>query len=402
MLEIVICPACLKDTMLDNELETGFCIYCGTHITYADAVSEREDKAKAHSASLSMEEDRIEVDCCELIDEDGFEDDSFLIEESRNELEKADDFMSKLDFINAYSSYEKALDIYPKSFEGVSGLMMAGIMRLTDVENWGRMLNRTISAIHCHNDWNRAENALEYCFDILLKFFSKGDRYVVPYLTYDFFTKVCESFPKLIPKAVQIFAHCLNVNCCPTINCARLDNGTNRYTIGNFNNSLDRDYRYQLVLILKYHSDRRIKDQLMRGVYVFDRFGWLKNKDEKMIFDVIEFLDLASKGDFEETDKLIAKKVCYDFLMMGAMEQNMSEREKITLLTKVYSWSDIKKLECHFNESLFFQRLKAQVFLTVKGNSIISPEYKKIQEMINELKENMDADAFYGRKSKLF
>lgn len=401
MFELVKCPACLKSTMLDNECETGFCLYCGAHIAYADAIDEKKEQDENDAASEAMNEDRIEVDCCELIAEDGFEDDGYLIEESGRELTKADGFMSQLDFVNAYSCYEKALEIYPKSFDAVCGLMMSGVMRLTDVENWGKRLNDVVKAIRCRDNWTRAENALEYCFDILGKFFSKGDRYVVPYLTTDFFGTVFEKFPKLIEKAMKIYAHCINVSCCPTVNCARLDNGVNRYTIGNFNAALDRDYRFQAVLVLKYYSDRRIKDQLLRCVYVFDRFIWLKNKDER-ICDVIEFLDMSQNGDFEETDKLIAKKVCYDFLMMGALEQNMSEREKLTLLSRVYTWERIQRMEKHFSESLFFQRLKAQVFLLTKGNSIISPEYKRIQARINELKDDMDADAFYGRKIKLF
>ena len=33
MLDYCMCPKCERMIMLDSDFETGFCLYCGTHIS---------------------------------------------------------------------------------------------------------------------------------------------------------------------------------------------------------------------------------------------------------------------------------------------------------------------------------------------------------------------------------
>lgn len=37
MLDYCMCPKCERMIMLDSDFETGFCLYCGTHISYRDS-----------------------------------------------------------------------------------------------------------------------------------------------------------------------------------------------------------------------------------------------------------------------------------------------------------------------------------------------------------------------------
>ena len=37
MLDYCMCPKCERMIMLDSDFETGFCLYCGTHISYQDS-----------------------------------------------------------------------------------------------------------------------------------------------------------------------------------------------------------------------------------------------------------------------------------------------------------------------------------------------------------------------------
>ena len=65
MLDYCMCPKCERMIMLDSDFETGFCLYCGTHISYQDS---REFLLEGLKSAVP-DDMKIEADLSELIDE---------------------------------------------------------------------------------------------------------------------------------------------------------------------------------------------------------------------------------------------------------------------------------------------------------------------------------------------
>ena len=396
MLDYCLCPKCERMIMLDGDFQTGFCLYCGTHIAFDEA----KEMFLSGLRSAIPDELALEVDLSDLIDEDDAEVDSYGLSECREECSKAQEYMGKWDFAKAYEHFVRALDWYPSDFESSCGRLTAGILKLNDVENWESRLIDTTSLIRSQTDWNMAQKSLEYALGILKRFLSKGGRFVAPYYTYGFFKRMMESFPTLREVCCDIYAHCLNVDNAPFTDAARLDHETTRFAVGSFSAEPDKNLRHPLLLILKYHHDPRVKEQLCRALYVYDRGAWLRNKDDARINDVIEFMETAFREDLRESDKKLALSVGYDLLMMGGIEPASTQREKLLFLSTVYSYQQLKRMERFFGGSVFFNKVYAEVYLKQKGASLISAEYKRLQEKIRRLSENdsQPADFYAGAK----
>ena len=266
MLEYCMCPKCEHMIMLDSDLATGFCLYCGTHIAYQES---REFLLEGLKSTLP-DELKLEADLSELIDEDDALQDSYGTEECRQECAKAGEYLGKWDFANAFKHYSAALEWLPKDFEACCGRMTSGILKLNDVENWQQRLEDCTALIRSQSDWNTAQKALEYAFDILQRFLSKGGRFVSPVYTFGFFRAVTEGFPMLRERAAIILAHCVNIDNAPFTDAARLDHETTRFAVGSYPKEPDRDLAVKLLLIMKYHPDSRQKHTLIRAVYVYD------------------------------------------------------------------------------------------------------------------------------------
>ena len=381
MLEYCVCPKCEKMIMLDSELESGFCCYCGTHIFYSEA---REELIAGLRAAIP-DELVLEADLSELIDEDDAGKNAYGVSECREECARGSEFLGKWDFIEAFKAFSKALDWCPTDFESRCGLMIAGILRLKDTENWERYLTECIDRIRSQTDWNMAGKALEYTLDIIKKFLSKGGRYVSPSYTIGFFEKLTRSFPELKQTAAEILAHCLNIENAPFTDAARLDHETTKFAVGNAPTEPDKNLRRGMLLIIRCHCDSRVKESLCRALYVYDRTVWLRAKDAQRINDAIELCAQITSGEFPPPDVRLVLNTMYDFLMMGGLEQNTTEREKIMFLSTVYTYDQMRKMERFFSGKLFFNKLYADVYLKKKGASLISDEYKRIQAKIAQL-----------------
>lgn len=381
MLEYCMCPKCEHMIMLDSDLATGFCLYCGTHIAYQES---REFLLEGLKSTLP-DELKLEADLSELIDEDDALQDSYGTEECRQECAKAGEYLGKWDFANAFKRYSAALEWRPKDFEACCGRMTSGILKLNDVENWQQRLEDCTALIRSQSDWNTAQKALEYAFDILQRFLSKGGRFVSPVYTFGFFRAVTEGFPMLRERAAIILAHCVNIDNAPFTDAARLDHETTRFAVGSYPKEPDRDLAVKLVLIMKYHPDSRQKHTLIRAVYVYDRECWLKSHDEQRINDVLDFLDGMFSGDYSLDDRRAALHAGADLLLMNALEPGSTEREKLIFLTRVYSWQQMKRMERFFSGSAFFIRLLMDIYLEQKGASPLTAEYRRIRKKLDTL-----------------
>lgn len=381
MLEYCMCPKCEHMIMLDSDLATGFCLYCGTHIAYQES---REFLLEGLKSTLP-DELKLEADLSELIDEDDALQDSYGTEECRQECAKAGEYLGKWDFANAFKRYSAALEWRPKDFEACCGRMSSGILKLNDVENWQQRLEDCTALIRSQSDWNTAQKALEYAFDILQRFLSKGGRFVSPVYTFGFFRAVTEGFPMLRERAAIILAHCVNIDNAPFTDAARLDHETTRFAVGSYPKEPDRDLAVKLLLIMKYHPDSRQKHTLIRAVYVYDRECWLKSHDEQRINDVLDFLDGMFSGDYSLDDRRAALHAGADLLLMNALEPGSTEREKLIFLTRVYSWQQMKRMERFFSGSAFFNRLLMDIYLEQKGASPLTAEYRRIRKKLDTL-----------------
>lgn len=384
MLEYCVCPKCERMIMLDGDFDSGFCCYCGTHILYSEA---REELLNGLRSSIP-DEFVLETDLSELIDEDDASENTYGLDECKEKRALAQSFLGKWDFAGAFKAFSEALDWYPNDFESLCGLMTAGVLRLKDTENWERYLSECIDMIRSQSDWNMAQAALEYTLDIMKKFLSKGGRYVSPSYTVGFFEKVTQSFPVLKQTAAEILAHCLNIENAPFTDAARLDHETSRYAVGDHPNEPDKNLRRGMLVVMRCHCDARVKEQLCRALYVYDRAVWLRAKDAARIGDAIELCETITNGGFPPADVRIVLNTLYDFLMMGGIEPNTTEREKLLFLSSVYTFEQIRRMERFFGGFLFFNKLYAEVYLKQRGASLISVEYKRIQAKIAQLSEN--------------
>lgn len=381
MLEYCVCPKCQRMIMLDNEFETGFCCCCGTHISYEEA---REELLAGLRKSIP-DELVIEAELSELIDEDDANVNTYGLDECKKKREAAREFLGKWDFSGAFKAFSEALDWYPTDFESRCGLMTAGLLRMKDTENWERYLTECTAQIRSQNDWSMASGALKYVLDIMKKFLSKGGRYVSPSYTIGFWEQLPKSFPELRQTAAEILAHCLNVEYAPFTDAARLDRETTRFAVGSCPTEPDKNMRRGMLAVIRFHCDKSVKERLCRALYVYDRAVWLRAKDETRINDAIMLCEEITSGEFAPENVKIVLNTVYDFLMMGGLEQNSTEREKILFLSTVYSFAQIKKMERFFSGKLFYNKLYAEIYLKQKGSSLISAEYKRIQAKINEL-----------------
>ncbi len=383
MLEYCVCLKCERMIMLDSDLPSGFCLYCGTHIAFDEA---REELLEGLRAAIP-DELALVADLSELIDEDDAGDNSYGLSECREECQKAQELMTKWEFAKAFEGFKKALEWYPNDFESVCGLMTAGILNLKDVENWENYLSGTIALIRSQSDWTRAQNSLEFALGIVEKFLSKGGRFVSPLYTRGFFARLMESFPALRKTACRLLAHCMNVDSAPLTDAARLDHETTRFAVGNYPEEPDKEFRHAMLLIMKYHDDVRVKENLCRALYVYDRVGWLRNRDEIRINDAIAFCEEITGGGYEPSSVKIALSTIYDLLMMGGLEQNTTPHEKQMFLERVYSIEQMRRMNRFFSGSLFFNRLYSRIYLNQKNANPLSAEYKRIQEKIRQLSD---------------
>ena len=134
-----------------------------------------------------------------------------------------------------------------------------------------------------------------------------------------------------------------------------------------------------MLLVLKNHCDSRVKEALCRALYVYDRAAWLRAKDYDRINDALALCDSVTNGGFSPDDVRIVITSIYDFLMMGGIEQNARDYEKIAFLKTLYSYQQMRRMERFFSSKQFFWKLYAEIFLSQKGASLLSPEYKRIK-----------------------
>ncbi len=381
MLEYCVCPKCQRMIMLDSEFDSGFCCYCGTHIAYSDA---RDELLAGLRASIP-DEFVIETDLSELIDEDDGGADTYGLSECRTECAAAQESLGKWDFGGAFKAFSKALDWYSEDFESRCGLMISGLLRLKDTENWERYLSECTEKIRSQSDWNMAQAALEYALDIIKKFLSKGGRYVSPSYTIGFFEKLVQGFPALKQTAAEILAHCLNVENAQFTDAARLDHETTRFVVGNYPQEPDKNLRRGMLLIIRCHCDNMVKEALCRALYVYDRAVWLRAKDMQRINDALELCEEITSGAYPPADVKIVLGTIYDFLMMGGLEQNSTEREKVMFLSSVYTYEQMRRMERFFSTRAIYYKVYAEVYLKQRGASLISAEYKRIQAKIAQL-----------------
>lgn len=384
MLEYCVCTMCERMIMLDSDLESGFCCYCGTHILYSEA---REGLLEGLKASVSAEMFFPE-DVTELIEE---EEEDFLPEETygytecREECERGAELLGKWDFVEAFKAFSRALDWLPEDFESRCGLMVSGILRMRDTENWEHYLSECTDKIRSQEHWNTVGMGLEYALNVIKKFLSKGGRYVSPTYTVGFFEKVANKFPTLQQTAAEILAHCMNIEYAPYTDAARLDHETSRFAVGNCPTEPDKAMRRGMLVVIRSHCDPSVKERLCRALYVYDRAVWLRLKDTAHIEDALALCDEITNGRYKPSDVKLVLMSIYDFLMMGQLEQNSTEHEKILFLSTVYTYAQVRRMERFFGSQVFFNRLYGEVYLKQKGATLISPEYKRIQAKIAQL-----------------
>lgn len=381
MLEYCVCPKCQRMIMLDEDFDSGFCCYCGTHILYSEA---RDELLSGLKASIP-DEFVLEADLSELIDEDDANGDTYGLSECKEECAKAEEYLGKWDFGSAFTAFTKAIEWYPNNFESHCGLMVSGLLRLKDIENWEHYLTDCTDRIRSRTDWNMAGAALKYAMDIIKKFLSKGGRYVSPAYSIGFFEKLTQNFPELKLTAAEIFAHCMNIEYAPLFDAARMDHETTKFAVGNCPADADKNLSRGMLLVMRCHCDARVKESLCRALYVYDRTIWLRSKDAAHINDAINLCTEITNGEFPPSDVKIVLNTIYDFLMMGGLEQNSTDHEKIMFLSKVYTYDQIRKMERFFSGKLFYNKLYAEIYLKQKGASLITPEYKRIQAKITQL-----------------
>lgn len=383
MLEYCVCPKCERMIMLDSDFDSGFCCYCGTHILYSEA---REELLNGLRSAIP-DEYVLEADLSELIDEDDAYENTYGLDECQKERAIAQEFLGKWDFLGAFQAFSRALDWYPKDFESRCGLMISGILRIRDTENWERYLTECTAQIRSQSDWKMAAAALEYTLDILKRFLSKGGRFVSPSYTIGFFEKLVAGFPALKLTAAQIFAHCLNVENAPFTDAARLDHETTQFAVGSCPSEPDRNLSRGMLFVLRNHPDARVKESLCRALFVYERAVWLRARDSARISDALSLCEAVTSGEFPPKDVRIVLNAMYDFLMMGGLEQGSTEHEKILFLAGVYDYRQMRGMERFFSSRQFYWKLLAEVYLKQRGASLISAEYKKIQAKINQFSD---------------
>lgn len=387
MLEYCVCPKCARMIMLDSEFDSGFCCYCGTHILYSEA---REELLEGLREAIP-DEYVLEADLSELIDEDDAYESTYGLDECKKERDAAQEFLGKWDFSGAFQAFSRALDWYPNDFESRCGLMISGILRIRDTENWESYLDECTAQIRSQSDWKMAGAALEYALDILKRFLSKGGRFVSPSYTVGFFEKLAAGFPELKLTAAQILAHCLNVENAPFTDAARLDHETTQFAVGSRPSESgarmapDKNLSRGMLFVLRNHSDMRVKESLCRALFVYERAVWLRARDSARIGDALRLCEAVTSGEFPPDDVRCVLNAMYDFLMMGGLEKNSTEHEKILFLATVYDYRQMREMERFFSSYAFFWKLLGEVYLKQRGASIISAEYKKIQAKINQL-----------------
>lgn len=382
MLEYCVCPKCARMIMLDSDMASGFCLYCGTHIAYDEA---REELLSGLRASVPAELS-IEADLSGLIDDDDApEEDTRGLAECREECAKAQELFRKWDFSKAFEGFQSALSYYPNDFESRCGLLTSGILKLKDTENWERWLKDCTAVIRSQSDWSMAQSSIEYALEIVKKFFSRGGRFVSEYYTRGFFTRLMESFPPLRTLASEILAHCINVDCAPLYSAARLDGETTRFAVGSYPPEPDKDLRLSYLPVLRYHPDERVKEALCRAIYVYDREIWLRTVDEGRINDAISLCESVSDGSFRPKASEMVTGVIYDFLMMGALEQSTTALEKRLFLSRVYTIEQMRRMDRFFGSDLFFCRLYSDIYLAQKNADATSAEYRRIQQRLRTL-----------------
>ncbi len=388
MLEYCVCPLCDRMIMLDSELESGFCCYCGTHILYQEA---RDGLINGLKNSIT-DDLELQPDVSGLIEqeppdsqEETSDEDDYAQSECRAECEKGAELLGKWDFVEAFKAFSRALDWYHDDFESRCGLMVSGILRLKDTENWERYLTECTEKIRLQAHWNMVGAGLEYALRIIKKFLSKGGRYVSPSYTVGFFEKLVSSFPTLKQTAAEIFAHCMNIEYAQFTDAARLDHETTRFAVGNCPIEPDKAMKRGMMIVMRGLSDDRVKESLCRALYVYDRSVWLRAKDEAHIEDALSLCDEITNGRYPPSDVKIVLNTIYDFLMMGGLEQNTTEHEKIMFLANVYSYSQIRRMERYFGSQIFFNKVYGEIYLKQRGATLISPEYKRIRAKIAQL-----------------
>lgn len=383
MLEYCVCLKCERMIMLDSEFDSGFCCYCGTHILYSEA---REELLNGLRRAIP-DKYVLEADLSELIDEDDAYENTYGLEECKKERAAAQEFLGKWDFSGAFQAFSRALDWYPNDFEARCGLMISGILRIQDTENWERYLTECTSQIRSQSDWKMAAAALEYALDIIKKFLSKGGRFVSPSYTAGFFEKLAAGFPALKLTAAQIYAHCLNVENAPFTDAARLDHETTQFAVGSRPSDPDKNLSRGMLFVLRNHPDMRVKDSLCRALFVYERAVWLRARDSARISDALRLCEAVTSGEFPPEDARIVLNAMYDFLMMGGLEKNTTDHEKILFLSTVYDYRQMREMERFFSSRRFFWKLLGEVYLKQRGASLISAEYKKIQAKIAQLSD---------------
>lgn len=140
-----------------------------------------------------------------------------------------------------------------------------------------------------------------------------------------------------------------------------------------------------MLVVIRCHCDSNVKESLCRALYVYDRTVWLKSRDAARVNDALELCDEITNGEYPPADVKMVLNTMYDFLMMGGLEPNTTEHEKIVFLSSVYTFEQIRKMERFFGGFVFFNKLYAEIYLKQRGASLISTEYKRIQAKIAQL-----------------
>lgn len=200
-----------------------------------------------------------------------------------------------------------------------------------------------------------------------------------PSYTVGFWERLVRAFPEHKQTAAEILAHCLNVENAPLTDAARLDRETTQFAVGNHPAEPDKNLSRGMLIVLKNHCDSRVKEALTRALYVYDRAVWLRTKDYDRINDALNLCDSVTNGGFSPDDVRIVITSIYDFLMMGGIEQNTKDYEKIAFLKTLYSYQQMRRMERFFSSKQFFWKLYAEIFLSQKNASLLSPEYKRIK-----------------------
>lgn len=141
-----------------------------------------------------------------------------------------------------------------------------------------------------------------------------------------------------------------------------------------------------MLLVMRCHCDARVKESLCRALYVYDRTVWLRARDTQRINDAIGLCEEITNGSYPPADVRIVLNTIYDFLMMGGLEQNTTEREKVIFLSSVYTYEQIRKMERFFSSKAFYYKVYAEIYLKQRGASLISSEYKRLSAKIAQLR----------------